>query len=499
MSRPNPWMAVCYRRAMSGARMLVLIAATIGIGCDASASRPDAGASATMDASHPDANGLTGFGDGAAPDAGTVVVGMDGGSTPVPMDAGDSGQDGGFTTDDGGMGLPSCFTEPTQRTPVVDVKTFGAVGDDVADDTAAIQAAIDSLTSGGTVVFPPGTYRYTAVIHVNQAGVRLWGYAGKQPGPASATLHATDFVNQEVALEADDTAIYGFKLTAETDGTRRTGPWNHRIVLDHHAGNEVIDNEVMAGTAAGIYAEGASDYLIARNYVGDTYADHIHSTGGCKNGRILFNTIEGPTRGDDAIAVVSYDASFNTNILIQENTVTGSAWGNGVDITGGKDITVRDNTISRICHNAGISVKNEPSWNPTSSNENVLIEGNDISRIEEAGCFDLEPPHTGQTGIDVWATTSMGGANHALLIRDNRIDQAVPGGIHIREGSCEIGLQDNEITNSDPALRTDGFVASGSCRLVCAGNTDDGAPASATGCTAGVMPAVTGSSLTCDH
>jgi hypothetical protein len=41
---------------------------------------------------------------------------------------------------------------------VVSVKDFGAVGDGVADDTAAIQAAINATPDGGQVVFPYGTY-----------------------------------------------------------------------------------------------------------------------------------------------------------------------------------------------------------------------------------------------------------------------------------------------------------------------------------------------------
>ena len=47
--------------------------------------------------------------------------------------------------------------------PWADVRAFGAVGDGVADDTVAIQAAFSALpASGGTVFFPRGTYLITA-------------------------------------------------------------------------------------------------------------------------------------------------------------------------------------------------------------------------------------------------------------------------------------------------------------------------------------------------
>ncbi len=54
----------------------------------------------------------------------------------------------------------------------VNVTDFGAVGNGTANDTAAIQAAIDSLTSGGTVYFPKGTYTVT--------GLRIDGTAGNR-------------------------------------------------------------------------------------------------------------------------------------------------------------------------------------------------------------------------------------------------------------------------------------------------------------------------------
>jgi hypothetical protein len=47
----------------------------------------------------------------------------------------------------------------------VSVKDFGAVGDGVTDDTASIQAAINAKAgSGGTILFPSGTYKITSTL-----------------------------------------------------------------------------------------------------------------------------------------------------------------------------------------------------------------------------------------------------------------------------------------------------------------------------------------------
>jgi hypothetical protein len=49
---------------------------------------------------------------------------------------------------------------------MVSVKAYGATGDGTTNDTAAIQAAIDYVygAGGGTVYFPPGTYRVTSIV-----------------------------------------------------------------------------------------------------------------------------------------------------------------------------------------------------------------------------------------------------------------------------------------------------------------------------------------------
>jgi polygalacturonase len=81
-------------------------------------------------------------------------------------------------------------TIQSKLSDVVSVKDFGAAGDGVTDDTAAIQAAIDSLPNqtsnqgtvpeGGQIFFPAGVYKITSAINIgaNDRSVELIG-AGK--------------------------------------------------------------------------------------------------------------------------------------------------------------------------------------------------------------------------------------------------------------------------------------------------------------------------------
>lgn len=96
----------------------------------------------------------------------------------------------------------------------VSVKDFGAVGDGVADDRAAIQAAIDSVsadnsntlyTKGGTVFLPSGKYRVTGTIYLTK-GVRLLG-----------TMAGASFAFDTANADADAaTTIFADFSTANT-------------------------------------------------------------------------------------------------------------------------------------------------------------------------------------------------------------------------------------------------------------------------------------------
>lgn len=72
---------------------------------------------------------------------------------------------------------------------IVSVKDFGATGDGVTDDTAAIQTAINSLpTSGGEVLFPAGSYLISSSLTSNKNNLRLRGVGSSYLNTAAAEI-----------------------------------------------------------------------------------------------------------------------------------------------------------------------------------------------------------------------------------------------------------------------------------------------------------------------
>ncbi|TCL58315.1 pectate lyase-like protein [Hydrogenispora ethanolica] len=60
------------------------------------------------------------------------------------------------------------------ETAPVNVKTFGARGDGVSDDSASIQRALASLKDGGALFFPKGQYAFTRTLTI-PSNVRIFG------------------------------------------------------------------------------------------------------------------------------------------------------------------------------------------------------------------------------------------------------------------------------------------------------------------------------------
>jgi hypothetical protein len=119
----------------------------------------------------------------------------------------------GITYDPAGTGAVSRSVQSKLR-DVVSVRDFGAVGDGVADDTAAIQAAI-TASPDAEVVFPSGTYKVVSAISLNGFGgiIRFSGNGSKIIAGAN-----------NIKIFESTTQAYGCRIIdAFIDGNGRTG------------------------------------------------------------------------------------------------------------------------------------------------------------------------------------------------------------------------------------------------------------------------------------
>lgn len=263
---------------------------------------------------------------------------------------------------------------------IKDVSDLGAIGDGVTDDTAALQRALDSLQAGETLLIPAGkTFRHTDVLTIRKAGVRLTG---------GGTLLATNEEKSALSIEADNVTLDGGLVLKAVGTTRRwSAPSQNKLNLMGHSGATVRNITVDGSAAAGIFAFGASRYVIEDVTVQNTRADGIHSTHGSHDGVIRRPRITNV--GDDGVAVVSYglDPEVCRNITIESPRFYGNVWGRGFAVVGGEDITLRD--IYAENSNAAalyIATEGEP-WN-THSTRRVRVLGGELKNSNQSTTVD---------------------------------------------------------------------------------------------------------------
>lgn len=175
----------------------------------------------------------------------------------------------------------------TQR--VFNVKDYGAVGDGVALESTAIQAALDAANTatGGTVHFPPGTYLINATL----------------------TLYS------KVALIGDTSRSAVLKANAALDATMLSAVNRFGVLI---WGLEIDGNRASQSAGRGIvFTTTATDVVIENCYIHDTYDDAIDSA----NSAVRFRVANCHLKdiGQHGIEIV--DASSNNDVVISNVTI----------------------------------------------------------------------------------------------------------------------------------------------------------------------------------
>lgn len=132
---------------------------------------------------------------------------------------------------------------------VLNVRDYGAKGDGVTDDTAAIRAAVAAATPGTTIYFPPtgsgAWYPITDTVTITTPNLRFLGnprdiYAVSircaVANKVMLSIKAPGFVLQSIGLIGDATApngvggtVTGIELFGDTDGNSDANLWNAGI------------------------------------------------------------------------------------------------------------------------------------------------------------------------------------------------------------------------------------------------------------------------------
>lgn len=109
---------------------------------------------------------------------------------------------------------------------VINVKDYGALGNGAANDTAAINAAIDALVPGATLFFPPGRYMTNGGHVIDTPSVVVKGCSGRaQTYNSAAQLYLRNAANADMMTIAEtqitvrDLALFGNKTNQS--GTSR--------------------------------------------------------------------------------------------------------------------------------------------------------------------------------------------------------------------------------------------------------------------------------------
>jgi hypothetical protein len=247
------------------------------------------------------------------------------------------------------------------------ITSFGAVGDGVTNNATAIQNTFNyAATNKCTALIPAGTFAYSGTLTAK--GIAVTGTG------AASILKALDTNNEALTLTGNGGSISNLVMLGT--GTTRNVTYQAAMIWVNGATNFTVQNVLInGGSCVGIYNAGGQTGLIQNNTVENTLADSITNTYGASNITVKGNHVL--NSGDDGISNNSYLVDPNTvhDITVQGNTIIHNAWGRGLEVSGGSNITFEGNYVDNLDGYTDMYIASEAEYK-TQNVANITVTGN---------------------------------------------------------------------------------------------------------------------------
>jgi hypothetical protein len=346
----------------------------------------------------------------------------------------------------------------------INVRRFGARGDGVANDRAAIQAAVDTAHPGDTIYFPAGTYQVddrivfrkrrltvrgdgirSVIRHGNVTGFQLGtegepltslvisrlkfvGAPGKYKKDGAGGQAIQLFGPKKTLIEECDffgpgCAVFNAGVVGTTYGTRilncRVHGWGS-VAIFCNGGEQILNCQLVQDdpdlngerSSHGFYIHsGCTDVLVqdtliqnARKYAAQVYGEQVGTT----TARIQFRrvTVKDCANGL-TIQQSQPSAARAQEVRIEGCTISGTYAGPALSVKQGDGIEILDNVIDG--GSVGLQLGVWAPYEPGFSIVGLRASGNVIKNC----------------GTGIWALASNGGKFENVTVLGNRISRCL--------------------------------------------------------------------------